>query len=85
MRSDLVFAARRTFGNRYVLCHAAAKASRRFHISNTRIQDTLNGVLTRIAESDREPIGLVSEHGLSTNRRSALSAHSTSQVKKVVG
>ncbi len=64
MRSDLVFAARRTLGNRYVLCHATAKASRKFHISTTRFQDTLNGVLTRIAGSDSESITLVASSNL---------------------
>ena len=55
MRSELVFAARHTLGNRFTLCHVAAKATRKFHRANTRIQDTTNEVLQRIAESDREP------------------------------
>ena len=85
MRSELVFAARQIVGNRFALCHTAAKATRRFHISNSRIQDTMNGVFTRIAESDTEPITLVWEQDAATNRRSELSAHWARQAKKLAG
>ena len=49
MRSELVFAAKRTIINRFTLCTAAAKATRLFHVDNTRIQDTTNDVLQRFA------------------------------------
>jgi hypothetical protein len=80
MRSKLVFAARQIVPNRFALCHTAAKGTRRFHISNSRIQDTMNGVLTRIAESSTEPMTLVREDA-GTKRLSALSA----RAKKLAG
>jgi hypothetical protein len=63
MRSDLVFESLHTLRNRYMLCQLASKATRRFHKPNTRIQETTNEVLGRIASSDRqeilaEPVGV---------------------------
>ena len=63
MRSDLVFDALQTMKNRYMLCQLASKATRKFHKPNTRIQETTNEVLHRIASSERqeaatEPVGL---------------------------
>ncbi len=85
MRSELVLAARHTLGNRYILCHAAAKATRRFHVVHSRIQDTTNEVLKRIAHSDQEPATVDCEHGVGKQRRSALSEHWKRQVQKLVG
>ena len=51
MRSDKVFEALHTLPNRYMLCQLASKATRRFHRPNTRIQETMNEVLERIATS----------------------------------
>ena len=51
MRSDLVFEAVHTLRNRYMLCQLASKATRKFHRPNTRIQDTTNQVLHRIADA----------------------------------
>ena len=56
MRSELVFAAGHTLGDRFALCRAAAKATRRFHRAHGRIEDTTNEVLQRIAESVSEPV-----------------------------
>jgi hypothetical protein len=47
MRSDLVFAAMAQVSNRYMLTKLAAKATRKLHRPNTRIEDTTNDVLTR--------------------------------------
>ncbi len=55
MRSELVFAAEHTLGDRFALCRAAAKATRRFHRAHSRIEDTTNEVLQRIADSASEP------------------------------
>lgn len=52
MRSDLIFPAVRTVNNRYLLCQVAAKATRKFHRPNTRVQETMNEVLTRVAGSE---------------------------------
>jgi len=52
MRSELIYDALRTVQNRYLLCQVASKATRKFHKPNTRIQDTMNQVLERFAESE---------------------------------
>jgi hypothetical protein len=52
MRSDIVFAALAT-KNRFVLCHEAFKAIRLLHKSNTRIADTTNDALKRIAGAEQ--------------------------------
>ena len=41
----------RTFTNRYELCQLAAKATRKLHKPNTRLQDTTNEVLDRFKET----------------------------------
>ncbi len=56
MRSDLVFEALHTLRNRYLLCQLASKATRRFHRPATRIQETMNDVLSKISDADREDI-----------------------------
>jgi hypothetical protein len=48
MRSQLVFNTA-SDSNRYQLVKLAAKATRRFHRPNTRIQDTVNEVFSRLA------------------------------------
>lgn len=48
MRSDIVFDALRT-KNRFALCHEAFKAVRLLHKDNTRIEDTTNDALSRLA------------------------------------
>jgi hypothetical protein len=57
MRSDLIYDALTTVPNRYMLCQVASKATRRFHKPNSRIQETMNDVLTRFGtvngKSDR--------------------------------
>ncbi len=51
MRSDIVFDALAT-KNRFVLCHEAFKAVRLLHKSNTRIEDTTNDALQRLASAE---------------------------------
>jgi hypothetical protein len=51
MRSDIVFDALQT-KNRFVLCHEAFKAIRLLHKSNTRIEDTTNDALMRLADAE---------------------------------
>ena len=55
-RSDRVFDALHTLRNRYMLCQLASKATRKFHKPNTRIQETMNEVLDRIASSERQSV-----------------------------
>jgi len=71
MRSDLVFEAVHTLRNRYTLCQLASKATRKFHKPNTRIQDTTNEVLHRIADSDRRAVILEPEKASEAQRRAA--------------
>lgn len=71
MRSDLVFEAVHTLRNRYTLCQLASKATRRFHKPNTRIQDTTNEVLHRIADTDRHNVIIEPELASEAQRRAA--------------
>ena len=71
MRSQLVFEAVTTLRNRYTLCQLASKATRKFHKPSTRIQDTTNEVLNRIAESERQEIIQEPEIAAEAQRRAA--------------
>ena len=71
MRSELVFEAVTTLRNRYTLCQLASKATRKFHKPNTRIQDTTNEVLTRIADSERQDVIVEPETASEAQRRAA--------------
>jgi hypothetical protein len=57
MRSDIVFDALQT-KNRFVLCHEAFKAVRLLHKSNTRIEDTTNDALVRLAGVEPQEISV---------------------------
>jgi hypothetical protein len=71
MRSNLVFEAVHTLRNRYMLCQLASKATRRFHRPATRIQDTTNEILNKIAGSDRTAIVLEPKNATEGQRRAA--------------
>ncbi len=71
MRSNLVFEALHTLQNRYMLCQLASKATRRFHKPNTRIQETMNDVLDRIAGSERKQVYAEPEVFSEAQRRAA--------------
>ena len=71
MRSDKVFEALHTLQNRYMLCQLASKATRKFHKPSTRIQDTTNDVLNRIAGSERQEILTEPENANEAQRRAA--------------
>jgi hypothetical protein len=47
MRSDLVFSAMTYVSNRFLLTSLVSKATRRFHVPNTRMPDTANDVFSR--------------------------------------
>jgi hypothetical protein len=55
MRSDRVFGALANVSNRYLLTMLAAKAIRRFHRPNTRIEETANEVFVRFSRAN--PMG----------------------------
>jgi len=71
MRSDRVFDALQTLRNRYMLCQLASKATRKFHRPSTRIQETMNGVLDRIAGSPRQEVLSEPENFAEAQRRAA--------------
>jgi hypothetical protein len=52
MRSELVFGATAYVSNRFLLTMLAAKATRKLHRPNTRIQETANEVLIRFSRSN---------------------------------
>jgi hypothetical protein len=52
MRSELVFGAMTHISNRYLLTRLAARATRKFHRPNTRIQDTTNDVFERFTRAN---------------------------------
>jgi hypothetical protein len=64
MRSDLVFDALQT-KNRFELCHEAFKAIRRLHKSNTRVEDTTNSALQRLAGLQRVEVGTTTDGSVS--------------------
>ena len=51
MRSELVFEAMANISNRFQLTMLAAKATRKLHRPNTRIQETANDVLIRLSHT----------------------------------
>ena len=71
MRSDKVFEALHTLQNRYMLCQLASKATRKFHKPSTRIQDTTNDVLNRIAGSEKQEVLTEPENANEAQRRAA--------------
>jgi hypothetical protein len=52
MRSELVFGAMTHISTRYLLTRLAARATRKFHRPNTRIQDTTNDVFERFTRAN---------------------------------
>jgi hypothetical protein len=71
MRSDKVFEALHTVRNRYMLCQLASKATRKFHKPNTRIQETTNEILNRIADSDPKTVMTEPVNASEAQRRAA--------------
>ncbi len=54
-----------------MLCQLASKATRKFHKPSTRIQDTTNEVLNRIAGSERDDILAEPKNVSEAQRRAA--------------
>jgi hypothetical protein len=52
MRSELVFGATESVSNRFLLAKLVAKASRKLHRPNTRIQDTVNDVFVHFGRAN---------------------------------
>jgi hypothetical protein len=71
MRSDLIFGALSHVKNRYQLCQLAAKATRKLHKPNTRLQDTTNEVLVRFHSSDPAAPAATASHPVRVQDRRA--------------
>jgi hypothetical protein len=54
-----------------MLCQLASKATRKFHRPSTRIQETMNGVLDRIAGKERQEVLAEPENFAEAQRRAA--------------
>jgi hypothetical protein len=52
VRSELIFRAKETVGNKYKLCQTASKATHRLHVSAKNTTDTINDAFSRIAGGD---------------------------------
>jgi len=50
--------------NRFALCHLAFKAIRKLHKPNTRIQETTNDVLQRLAGAEGQQVGMEGANGI---------------------
>jgi hypothetical protein len=61
MRSELIFGTMAYVSNRFLMVMLAAKATRKLHRPNTRIQDTTNDVFARLGRA--EPIADVPSTG----------------------
>ena len=52
MRSELIFGAMANISNRFLLSNLTAKATRKLHKPNTRIQDTANDVFAHFSRAN---------------------------------
>lgn len=66
MRSELVFGVLANESNRYQLVKLVAKGTRSLHRPNTRVPDTINGMLERLSKpaSARKPTSFERETAL---------------------
>ena len=72
MRSDKIFGALDRVQNRYKLCQLTAQATRKFHRPNTRVQETMNDVLTRVGRAnDADRVMGSTEEAFEPQRRAA--------------
>jgi hypothetical protein len=72
LRNLLIFEALQTMPNRYMLCQLASQATRKFHKPSTRIQETTNEVLERIASAEhRQEVATEPETVASAQQRAA--------------
>jgi hypothetical protein len=49
MRSQLIFQAQERITNRYKLCHAVARVTRRLHFSSSNTEDAISDAFLRVA------------------------------------
>jgi len=85
MRSDLVHRAITRIGSRYHLCHLVCKGARKFHRLDTRLQDTTNDILVRLASSwqdDGAPAGLAAHFHPSEGHTGGHSSTVTEKIER---
>ena len=56
MRSEAIFRAKETIGNKYQLCQTASKTTRMLHVSTRNTQETINSAFEKIAEDTKAPV-----------------------------
>ena len=71
MRADLTFMALAQESNRYLLTRLIAKATRKLHRPNTRLQDTMNDVFERFSCSKPRADRRAAEAASSSEGRAA--------------
>ena len=71
MRAELTFMALTYESNRYLLTRLIAKATRKLHRPNTRLQDTVNDVFERLGCSKRRSDRRAAEAAGSSEGRAA--------------
>jgi hypothetical protein len=73
VRAHIVLAALQT-QNRFALCHLAFKSIRKLHKPSTRIQDTANDVLQRLAGVEGQQAGVGSANAENKAEQSAIAS-----------
>ncbi|MCU1226121.1 MAG: hypothetical protein JWQ42_4214 [Edaphobacter sp.] len=71
MRAELTFKTVARESNRFLLCRVVAKATRKLHRPNTRVQETMNDALERIGGSSQPVAAVVPEPASVQQRRAA--------------
>ena len=71
MRADLTFMALAHVSNRYLLTQLIAKATRKLHRPNTRLQDTMNDAFERFGYSKPRAARRAAEAASSSEGRAA--------------
>jgi hypothetical protein len=71
MRAELASMALAQVSNRYLLTQLIAKATRKLHRPNTRVQDTMNDAFKRFASSQPRAARRAAEAASSSERRAA--------------
>jgi hypothetical protein len=56
MRSEVIFRASETIGNKYKLCQTVSKATRRLHIASSDMNQTINSAFAKIAAGTDLPL-----------------------------
>jgi hypothetical protein len=87
MRSEQVFRAYQTLGNRYLLCRATATVTRCLHFVSANTHEAINDAFSRVANEpnllDQSPRASISRYVFSTARTLEESGGQISNVSSV--